>query len=235
VTSRSFGTHYTLRSDTTVESATHWRPGRFRIRSSRGGRPIAGDRGFESISLQRGVQCEPDFRGRPPIPLAIRGYCASSADISIVPSGSTLICRPEKVCTDAILKGARKRTRNRSGLSRFRRRSLASVRPAYGRYARRWFARGLGSERRLRVAQEAWRTPAVPSPSRAPAPRGRRSIRPGLSLVLVRVVPTPRRLHLVICVAPSQSAADRHRQCRERPRGHHGAGGRLPTRKESAT
>ena len=39
VTSRSFGTHYTLGSDTTIENAAHWRPGRFRIRSSRGGRP----------------------------------------------------------------------------------------------------------------------------------------------------------------------------------------------------
>jgi Transglycosylase SLT domain len=65
VTSRSFGTHYTLRSDTTIENAAHWRPGRFRVRSSRGGRPylpIAGDRGFESFSLHRRVRCEPDFR-----------------------------------------------------------------------------------------------------------------------------------------------------------------------------
>ena len=65
VTSRSFGTHYTLGSDTTIENAAHWRPGRFRVRSSRGGRPylpIAGDRGFESFSLHRRVRCEPDFR-----------------------------------------------------------------------------------------------------------------------------------------------------------------------------
>jgi len=42
VTSRSFGTHYTLGSDTTIENAAHWRPERFRIRSSRGGRPYRG-------------------------------------------------------------------------------------------------------------------------------------------------------------------------------------------------
>jgi hypothetical protein len=42
VTSRSLVTNYTLRSDTTIESAAHWRPRRFRIRSSRGGRPYRG-------------------------------------------------------------------------------------------------------------------------------------------------------------------------------------------------
>jgi hypothetical protein len=42
VTSRSFGTHYTLRSDTTIENAAYWRPGRFWIRPSRGGRPYRG-------------------------------------------------------------------------------------------------------------------------------------------------------------------------------------------------
>src|ERR1700720_727913 len=33
---------------------------------------LTGDRGFESISLQRGVSCEPDFRGRIP-PMNVGG------------------------------------------------------------------------------------------------------------------------------------------------------------------
>jgi hypothetical protein len=33
-------------------------------RACRRGPPATGDRGFESCSLQRGVRCEPDFRGR---------------------------------------------------------------------------------------------------------------------------------------------------------------------------
>ena len=51
-------------------------------------------------------------------PARIR-YWASSADISIVPSGLTLMCRPEKVCTDPIPEGACRRTRYRSGFSGF--------------------------------------------------------------------------------------------------------------------
>ena len=43
-------------------------------------------------------------------PARIR-YWASSADISTVPSGLTLMCRPEKVCTDPIPQGACRRTR----------------------------------------------------------------------------------------------------------------------------
>jgi hypothetical protein len=46
-------------------------------------------------------------------------YWASSADISMVPSGLTLMCRPEKVCTDPIPEGACRRTRYRSGFSGF--------------------------------------------------------------------------------------------------------------------
>jgi hypothetical protein len=46
-------------------------------------------------------------------------YWASSADISMVPSGLTLMCRPEKVCTDPIPEGACRRTRCRSGFSGF--------------------------------------------------------------------------------------------------------------------
>ena len=42
-------------------------------------------------------------------PARIR-YSESSADISTVPSGLTVRCRPEKVCTDAIPCGARRRT-----------------------------------------------------------------------------------------------------------------------------
>ena len=51
-------------------------------------------------------------------PARIR-YWASSADISMVPSGLTLMCRPEKVCTDPIPEGACRRTRCRSGFSGF--------------------------------------------------------------------------------------------------------------------
>ena len=51
-------------------------------------------------------------------PARIR-YWASSADISMVPSGLTLMCRPEKVCTDPIPEGACRRTRYRSGFSGF--------------------------------------------------------------------------------------------------------------------
>ena len=46
-------------------------------------------------------------------------YWASSADISMVPSGLTLMCRPEKVCTAPIPQGACRRTRYRSGFSGF--------------------------------------------------------------------------------------------------------------------
>ena len=51
-------------------------------------------------------------------PARIR-YWASSADISMVPSGLTLMCRPEKVCTDPVPEGACRRTRYRSGFSGF--------------------------------------------------------------------------------------------------------------------
>jgi hypothetical protein len=51
-------------------------------------------------------------------PARIR-YWASSADISMVPSGLTLMCRPEKVCTDPRPEGACRRTRYRSGFSGF--------------------------------------------------------------------------------------------------------------------
>src|SRR5438105_2052252 len=40
-------------------------------------------------------------------------YWASSADISIVPSRPTLICRPERVWTEPRPEGASKRTRKR--------------------------------------------------------------------------------------------------------------------------
>ena len=77
VTSRSFGTHYTLRSDATIESAAHWGPGRFRIRVAiPAGRraevvPIAGDRGFESFSLQRRVGANLTFYAAPCLRLRV--------------------------------------------------------------------------------------------------------------------------------------------------------------------
>ena len=46
-------------------------------------------------------------------------YLASSADISMAPSGPTLMCRPENVCTEPIPQGGRRRTRYRSGFSGF--------------------------------------------------------------------------------------------------------------------
>jgi len=64
-------------------------------------------------------------------PARIR-YSESSADISTVPSGLTVRCRPEKVCTEAIPCGARRRTQQPWHGARGQR-SFPSVLPRYFR------------------------------------------------------------------------------------------------------